>query len=353
MKLQPASVLSAGAVCALGGGVAQIEAAARAGLSAISASSIYDRWFEPIKMALVPEDALEPLVPEVDALPLTSRQRRMLRLATPALHQAVTGIAALERVPLFLGLPEAHLTRPPPVDATFMRHLQQQTGLTFEPKLSRPFMKGRAAGLLALEAGLSCLSERRAELVVVGGVDTFLDLALLAELDAEARLLGERVMDGFVPGEGAAFVVLGSTAQRQRGAKSPVVRGAGCAVDPGNRYGDQPAKGEGLSEAIEKLLETLAAPPSPIHTTYAGLNGESFGAKEWGVARLRHNDLFDPASGIEHPADCYGDTGAAAGVLLLALAQRALADGRNPGSMLIWASSDRGDCGCTYLDLLA
>jgi 3-oxoacyl-[acyl-carrier-protein] synthase-1 len=337
MTFEPARVVSAGAVCAIGGGLEQIDASVRTGYSAMAASSIHDRFFEPIKMALVPENALGPLTEAADALPLTSRQRRMLRLATPALQQALEGIEDLQRVPLFLGLPEAHPKRPAPVDEKFLQYMQVQTGLAFDAASSRCFANGRAAGLLALDAAVRHISERRSELAIVGGVDSYLDLALLAELDAEQRLLGQRVMDGFVPGEGAAFVVLGSYyLQRPHGVRTPLVLAAGKALDPGHRYGQQPAKGEGLSEAIEAMIASLGAEPNPVRTTFASLNGESFGAKEWGD--------------IVHPADCAGDTGAAAGALLLALAQRMLAHETKPGPMLIWATSDGEDCACAYLD---
>ena len=44
--------------------------------------------------------------------------------------------------------------------------------------------------------------------IVVGGVDTFFDLRRISVLDSESRILCPSVMDGFIPGEGAAFLVL-------------------------------------------------------------------------------------------------------------------------------------------------
>ena len=354
MKFEPARIVGTGAVCAIGGGVQQISAAVRTGISGMAASSVHDRFFEPIKMALVPEDALVALQPAIEKLPLTSRQRRMLRLATPALQEAVAELADLRQVPLFLGLPEAHPKRPAPVDAAFLQHLQTQTGLSFEAKSSQVFPNGRAAGLLALEAAMRCLTERRAEHVVVGSADTHLDLALLAELDAEQRLLGERVMDGFVPGEGAAFVLLHAPAKPGRGGPAAIaVLSAASAQDAGHRYGDQPAKGEGLANALESMLEGLKTPPDLVRTTFAGINGESFGAKAWGVARLRHAALFDPDADIAHPADCFGDPGAAAGMLLLALAADMLDNEHKPGPALVWAASDGPATACAYLERVA
>ena len=174
----------------------------------------------------------------------------------------------------------------------------------------------------------------------------------MAALDAEERLLGPRVMDGFIPGEGAAFVLLTSShiARAWQLDARVEVAGIGTALDGGHRYGTEPARGEGLSHAIEALTSSLSV-RAPIQRIYAGLNGEHFFAKEWGVARIRHDRWFAPAAAIEHPADCYGDAGAATGALLLALAERALRRG-SPGPSLVWASSDREPCACALVNTI-
>jgi 3-oxoacyl-[acyl-carrier-protein] synthase-1 len=90
-----------------------------------------------------------------------------------------------------------------------------------------------------------------------------------------------------------------------------------------------------------------------VATTFAGLNGESFDAKLWGVARLRHADFFAPSMVLEHPADCFGDAGAALGAILLALAATALARGQRAGPALVWAASDGEARGCALLSAAA
>jgi len=72
-------------------------------------------------------------------------------------------------------------------------------------QIALPFRAGVHLHWLALEQALQAIAAEPNEPVVVGGVDTFLDLRLLAELDAEQRILGAQVMDGFIPGEGAGF----------------------------------------------------------------------------------------------------------------------------------------------------
>jgi 3-oxoacyl-[acyl-carrier-protein] synthase-1 len=221
----------------------------------------------------------------------------------------------------------------------FALHLGKVAGVAIDAPNSRVVPSGRAAGLGALELALEALERDPSTPVVVGGVDTFLDLSLLASLDAEGRILAHGVMDGFIPGEGAAFLALTSGSQSEDGA---VVRveAAASASDPGHRSGTEPARGEGLAQALNVLRNRLRNVADPVLTTFAGFNGESFEAKSWGVARVRHADFFAPRMVLEHPADCFGDAGAASGAILLGLAAQALSAGHRPGPALVWAASD-------------
>jgi 3-oxoacyl-[acyl-carrier-protein] synthase-1 len=337
-------------LCSIGNGTDQVWASARAGVGRITDSHVMDRHFEPIRMGLVPEDALGTLVPEIDALPLPSRARRILRLAAPSFQAVAQDLSGA--VPVFLGLP--NLT---PDEAPWLMHvpayLQTLTGVTVDRARSVVMPQGRAAALLALERALDVVRSDSAAAVVVGGVDSYLDLRLLGTLDAEQRILGSRVMDGFIPGEGAAFFVLTGPDVPATQARQPrvVVHGAASAMDEGHRYGTAPARGEGLAMALAQLRQRAGELPGPIGTTFAGFNGENFDAKMWGVARLRHNDFFAPSMVIEHPADQYGDAGAATGAVLLSLATKSLSNGTRPGPALVWAASDREPRCCAVVSV--
>ena len=128
-----------------------------------------------------------------------------------------------------------------------------------------------------------------------------------------------------------------------------MIHGAASTTDPGHRYGTEPARGEGLADALQLLRQRLSSPIGPIASTFAGLNGENFDGKLWGVARLRHNDLFSPTMALEHPADSFGDTGAAAGAILTVLAVAAVSAGHRAGPTLVWAASDWGARACSII----
>jgi 3-oxoacyl-[acyl-carrier-protein] synthase-1 len=298
-------------------------------------------------MALVPEDVLEPLAPEVDGLAFNDRYRRTLRVAAHALQQVAAQAGDLARVPMLLALPEPAAGAPPP--SGLLLALQKQSGVAFDQGRSRLLPNGRAGALLALEQAAP-LFEQGAEYVMVGGADTCSDSRWLHQLESEGRLLTRRSLDGFVPGEGAAFLLLAPVPRRApsgAAAGAVTVVASASAEEPEHLYAQGPATGEGLANCFETLRAAPVSLP-PVRSIWAGFNGEGFWAKEWGVARLRHADLFDPAADIQHPADCYGDLGAATGAMLMVLAERALAGG-GPSPALVFASSDRETRGCVTM----
>jgi 3-oxoacyl-[acyl-carrier-protein] synthase I len=346
----PATVVASSVLCAAGRGTDQLWASVRAGIARIGSSRVMDRDFEAIRMGLVREDALEPqLPPELDVLPLPVRARRMLRLAAPALRTLAESVGPAP-ARLYLGLPqlavsEAHWLR------AFALQLGKVAGLPIDAPNSRVVPSGRAAALAALELALAALERDPSRPVIVGAVDTFMDLKLLASLEAEGRILRSGVTDGFIPGEGAAFVVLAATPTEPAGEATITVEAAASSADPGHRTGKEPARGEGLAQAVEVLRGRLSAAVEPVRVTFAGLNGESFDAKAWGVAQVRHADFFAPGLLLEHPADCFGDAGAATGAILLSLAAKALAAGHRPGPALVWAASDGESRACALLSV--
>jgi len=332
-------------MCAAGFGARQVWATTRSRLSVINKSSVVDQYFEPIPMGLVPEDALDPEDEELESLGWPSRARRMLRLAAPPLRGVASSLAD-GPVTLFLGLPEL-TTTPSAWLESFSKRLCARAGLTLDEASSHIFPQGRASALIALENALTVLGNGLTRCVLVGGVDTFFDLRLLATLGAEGRVLGPRVMDGFVPGEGAGFLLLKGIQASE--SCTTVIQGAASVIDPGFRSGTEPALGEGLAEALHLLRGRLSSPAQPIGSTFAGFNGENFEAKLWGVAQLRHRDFFAPGMILEHPASCYGDTGAATGAILTAVATAALSVHHRPGPALVWAASDSKERACTVL----
>ncbi len=329
---QSVEIIAVGMLTPIGANAEMTAASVRSGISTYAASNVLNKQFNPMTLSLIPEDAIPALEEELTNQGLTSRQQRMLRLATPALQQL--GELLVEPVALMLCGPEKLPNRRSVVSDRFLKQLVVQTKAPIDLESSYVFPQGRASGFYALEAAMLMLESGRHKQVIIGGVDSFLDLHLLATLDADDRILAERVMDGFAPGEAAAFLLL-KLADAETAVK---IYPPGIADEPGHRYSQEPYKGEGLANAVAEAISN--APAHSIKTVFASFNGENFNAKEWGVAAIRNQQNLDSDFSIVHPADCYGDLGAATGPVLMALASIGMRKGHYEKPSLVWASSE-------------
>lgn len=341
MAGERAWICGMGMVTPVGDCVAQTASSVRAGINRYQESSVYNKRFQPMTLALLSEEDLPPLNDVVgNSLGLTSRQIRILRIVDSAIKEVLQSLPADAEVPLYLAGPEPLFDRPPALTSDFFDHLINETNVPIDRAASILFPTGRAGGLLALQTAIEFLNQNDAEHVLIGGVDSYLDLALLATLDAEDRVLAEGAMDAFAPGEGCGFILLCSDRIRDKQLPKPstAVYPPGIALESGHRYSDQPYKGDGLAGAIATAVENVNG--LPIKTVFASLNGESYSAKEWGVACTRSSSAFDIDFRLEHPADCFGDIGAACGPVLLGLAGIGIRKGYYQNPALIWCSSE-------------
>lgn len=337
-------VVGIGMVTPLGPDLAQSAANIRAGLAAFEESSIMDKAFDPFVLATLPDDDLPPLDKGLEGEQrLTYRESRLLRLAHMALMQLTDQIEELkDGLPLSLGLPEFQTSIP--IDpGAFLKRLGLQCQLKLDPKRCQAATDGRAGGLAAVHRAMAAITQGKERLAVAGGVDTFKDLYVLGTLDMEKRINSPQTMDGFTPGEGAAFLALTTEPYAREKGYTVLGRISGSAVDnePGHLYSQEPYKGEGLARAVQAALTQRNGTSGKVATVFSSMNGENHFAKEWGVAYIRNTDRIESAFRIEHPADCIGDTGAASGPIMVGLAMRGMTKGYLTGPTLVYASSDR------------
>ncbi|AGC44004.1 hypothetical protein MYSTI_02688 [Myxococcus stipitatus DSM 14675] len=345
-----ADILAAGMMTPVGLSAETTAAAVRAGISRIRESDIQDKRFRSLRAGFLAEELLPPLTsdPRLPRTGLTARHRRMLRLATRALLQVIPDG---EPAPLFLALPEPMRPTEAPIGDTFLAHLEVQLGREFDLRQSQVFQQGRAGGMVALASACQALRGGRISTALVGGVDTYLDLRRLTGLDQEERLLVDRATEGFLPGEGAAFLLLGAPGEARRQQRAPLahILGVGTGTEEGHRYSDLPYRGDGLSQAFRQLFASDASSTPRIRHVYGSFNGEHFWAKEWGVSYVRHGRRFAEPLRVDHPVEFMGDTGAALGPLMSGLAAMGLAKGYHQGPILVWSSSDREARGAVLL----
>ncbi|CAA0096984.1 Uncharacterised protein [BD1-7 clade bacterium] len=171
---------------------------------------------------------------------------------------------------------------------------------------------------------------------IIGGVDSLLDgymMPALIELDV---LSSPNNPAGFFAGEAAVFFVVENGAGGMATLSSPL-----AAMET---YDDAPGAvvvGQKLANLLNRLV---AVEPvlANVGAVIGSVNGTEKRAMEWGTARIRLPKAL--ANTMDwHPAEHFGETGAAAGFLAIALAQRAKARGYMGGeSCLIYQSSPYG-----------
>jgi 3-oxoacyl-[acyl-carrier-protein] synthase I len=334
-------VVGIGMTTAVGLSAKETAASERAGTMRFAESHFHDRRYNPFTLALVPDDGLPTLARELRRVKLAARENRLLRLATQPLRESVAALpAGVPRPPLLLVLPDATPARP--IDgAVFLDLLTRQVGGVFDGTRSEAHCLGRPGGVLALGRAAEWIRAGVAPFVVVGGVDTFRDLCVLAFLDAEGRVKSEANLDGFIPGEGAGFLLLGSrrNAESSGAEVLAVLSAVAHGVEPGHLHSEEPYRGAGLAAAVQSAA--AMAPPGTLRSIYSTMNGESHWAKEWGVAFLRSRAAFAEEHAIHHPAEYFGDLGAASGPVLIGLAALGIRGGYRSGPCLVCASSDR------------
>ena len=323
---------------------AETCASVRAGTMRVMETGLCDKRFEPFTLATVREDALPPVTNALDTEGLTARERRLLRLATMPLRECLAPVArsGIGPLSLCLALPEGETTKPfnrP----QFLQHLSLQVEGAIDPRRSDATHVGRAGGVVAVGQGVLAIQQGLSEFVVAGGIDSFRDLYVLATLDSEARVKSKANLDGFIPGEGAAFLLLASAAAAAARGLTPLARVSPVAVgfEAGHLYADEPYRGDGLATTFALLAATGALTPA-AGEVYSSMNGESHWAKEWGVSYLRNRDAFLPVYRMHHPADSLGDTGAAAGPLMVGLAAHGIRGSYRRSPAVVYGSSDHG-----------
>lgn len=213
--------------------------------------------------------------------------------------------------------------------------------------------EGHAGALDALRVGRDDILGGKSDLVIIGGVDSYLDADTIQWLGERRQLATRSTRSAFFPGEGAGFVALMSD-WLQRTTQQPSlawIRGAAVIHDRTNK-GALPVDplGGSLTEAIKLATQDLRPGAERIHRVFSDINGERSRSEAWAFAVLRLHELFLNAGEYEAPASSWGDLGAASGAALAAMAVHAWQRGFAPGPLsLLVASSQGGAQGAVLL----
>jgi 3-oxoacyl-[acyl-carrier-protein] synthase-1 len=337
----PKAILTGlGALTAVGLTAAQTAAALRASIARLGElEEVFDDAGEPVVAAPVP-------------LKGPRRVDRLTWLCWRATGEAMNA-AGLTRtddvkppVAVLLALPEAN--RPdrrdgPPtprweaLEPAFARRVQVRHRETVAA--------GHAAVFLALARAMELFDQGVCTTAVIAAADSLVTTPALDWLDGQKRLKAAYAPKGFVPGEAAAALVVEKGPRPARPGARVWARchAVASAREPVGMDADEPALAKGLTEALHGALEKAKMGPRDVEVVLCDLNGEPYRANDWCLAR---NRVLGRAGDLNvlHPADCLGDTGAAAGAILGVLAGIGFV--RHYWScprLLLWSAADTGE----------
>jgi 3-oxoacyl-[acyl-carrier-protein] synthase-1 len=342
-------IVAVGARTPVGHDAASSAAAARAGISRLAEHPfMVDGAGVPLRCGRDP--AIDPSI---------MGPQRLIDLVTAALTEAATAASSRAALPnglvLFLGLPNprpgfgaseaSRVAR-----AVEVAKLTGLTGLSVVPVVS-----GHAAAIQALELATNLIRERKAEICFVGGVDSYLDPDAIDWLEADHRVARDDVRGGFIPGEGAAVVVVAGQAGCARLGLRPLarVRNAATGQEPRSIDSDEGLLGEGLTDVVRRVSQDLRLPAERVDDIYCDINGERHRTDEWGFTILRASHAFRNGTDYTTMIGSWGDIGAASAALGCVLAVRSWQRGYASGPRcLVWGSSPEGLRGAAILEQL-
>jgi len=328
-------IVGAGAQTPLGRSVLSGAAAVRCGISAVAEHPyMIDRHGEPMVVARAPwlNDSV-------------ALEERVVTLAVDAAREAIHPIAGRfdsvrRHIHVHVALSAENLADPCQRQRVLDR-FATATDLTAETARGAQIecvVDGHAGGLLALERAARQLVRGDAELCLVGAADSWLDVDRLEHLDYSGRMHSLNDRWGFTPGEGAAFCLVTTGTVARRLALTPLgeLLAVASAQETNVMGSENVCTGDGLTSAFRSVLDRQ---PRVGHI-YCDLNGETYRAEEYGFTICRMAESFENADCFTAPAECWGDAGAASGLLAVTMPLAAWAGGYDEGAVqLAWSSS--------------
>lgn len=317
----------------------------RARKSFVRESRFVDRAGEPIALSFVSS---------IDD-DIVGRER-FVTLAAPAMREAIAGWArtrftsrgqATPAIPLLLATP-AEVDASDPRGARLLTALAERSGVAIDPARSKVVAQGRAGGVFAIEQAAARIARGEDDAILVGGVDSYFDADRLEALDAARRLHGPATENGFIPGEGAAFVLLASRRRAGSDVKHASIVGVGTEREPRPFGSPDPCHALGITLAMKRAIAGLGN--ARIGWALSDVVGERHRADEWlfGSGRIQHHLAPD----LQHdtPLLLTGDLGAASAPLLVVLACVGWSTGCAAADLaLVAAHSDEAERGALLL----
>lgn len=326
----------------VGGDSMLTASAVKAGINNYTLSDFDNHQDESISMAEIPEDIYEEMSVDVIGGYYSELYERIIKMAIVAIREATKGLPSELTVPLVLAMPESLPDIKTMTVNVLVNNLLNDHGLPIKMDQISSINTGRAAGIQAIKLASKILQDTKQDYVLLGASDSFWHLPIIKDLDESRRLLAAGSTDGFAPGEGSGFLLMTKDPRKAMEKNGHIIamNPPGLGQERGNiaSDGSKPYQGDGLDGAFKKVLESYQG--EKINTVYSSMNGEAYWAKEYGVSMTRNKRHFSDEIETHHPAEAYGDLGAATGPVLMGLSAINLLTSKSSNVNLVYSSSD-------------
>lgn len=312
--MTPLSIAATGACTPVGTRAWQTASSLAAGLSAFTRQAIAGQ---------ADHRATVSRAPGID--PACTGTERLVRLAAPALHEALrsgpapaTGRPLQRPIPLFVALPEPWAERPGGIDADRFA-LELPRALDLAPEfLPLTLYAGGAVGGADALSGAYRFMQAHPDVpeVLVGGVDSLADPAVVDLLYQRRWVQVAGHCEGFVASEAAAFVRL---CRMPAAGEFATVYPPAFGEEAAPRVGEASLlDGRALIQSARAALQTARMPADALHSYWSDMDGSPWR----GAERASLSAAFAADGGLapaRDPAAFLGEVGAAWVPLMLSL----------------------------------
>ncbi len=248
---------------------------------------------------------------------------KLIKMAAAAIQECLSNSQQIEpqSIPLLLCLSEKE--RPGRVfedDNQFFLDVQDELKLQFHPR-SRVIVHGHVGVAVALKHARELIQELNLPQVLIAATDSLLVGSTLAYFEEKERLLSSQNSNGFIPGEGAAALLVTPVTANQ--GNLLILTGQGFGIEPAPIDSEEPLRAEGLTAAIRESLEDAGCEMSDLEFRITDISGDQYYFKEASLALLRTLHKPKEEFDIWHPADCTGETGAVMGLVMITVLKAA------------------------------
>ncbi len=257
-------------------------------------------------------------------VPLESPWRgldKLTKMAAKAIEEAMRNVSKSDWAKMPLLLCVAEKDRPGRIDGLDDRlftDIQTELDARFDAR-SAIVAHGRVGVAVALSQARSLICEHKVPCVLIAAVDSLLSWPTLSHYEWRHRLLTPLNSNGFMPGEGAGALLVS-----QVGAVPQLhCTGIGFGMEKAHIDSEEPLRADGMTHAIKAALSDAGREMHDMDFRITDLSGEHYYFKEASLALSRTLHRPKEEFDLWHPAECTGEAGALAGVVVVALADAA------------------------------